>query len=204
MTVLNNRPSPRPIMPGDRSIQPVILTAAATAPPPPANAQGLAVAWGVCGFLGILASAIGRLAPIALQPLLLRDLTWVQWGWCATYRASLQKLWPLREWTAPSPQVWPLDGHFRVCGGLRCLSEEVLAPRGPACHDAQNGARARRAVPMPCALQRQRECLCMCVRTCVLDASSMPIPWAIVKNVPSCPTRCSPASRANSLLRPCT
>jgi len=81
LTVMKNRPSPRPIMQGDRSTQPVILTAAAAAPPPPANAQGLAVAWGVCGFLGILASAIGRLAPIALQPLLLRDLTWVQWGW---------------------------------------------------------------------------------------------------------------------------
>ena len=51
-----------------------------TATPPAANAQGVTVAWGVCGFLGILASAIGRLAPIALQPILQRDLSLIQWG----------------------------------------------------------------------------------------------------------------------------
>jgi len=44
------------------------------------RASGIAVAWGVCGFLGILASAIGRLAPIAMQPFALGDLTLVQWG----------------------------------------------------------------------------------------------------------------------------
>ena len=38
------------------------------------------MAWGVCGFLGILASALKRLAPIALQPILQRDLSWLQWG----------------------------------------------------------------------------------------------------------------------------
>ena len=47
--------------------------------PPPENAKGLAVAWGVCGFLAILASAIGRLAPIAMQPFVRNDLTPLHW-----------------------------------------------------------------------------------------------------------------------------
>lgn len=63
-----------------RAPVPASIQLVAATPPPPANAQGLAVAWGVCGFLSILASAIKRLAPIALQPLLQRDLSWLQWG----------------------------------------------------------------------------------------------------------------------------
>lgn len=66
-------PSPK------RPMRPVLLSAAQPSPPA-ANAQGVTVAWGVCGFLGILASAIGRLAPIALQPILQRDLSLIQWG----------------------------------------------------------------------------------------------------------------------------
>jgi len=44
------------------------------------DARSLATGWGVCGVVGILANAIGRLAPIALQPLLRRDLSLLQWG----------------------------------------------------------------------------------------------------------------------------
>ncbi len=57
-----------------------VLVASASSPAAPRDAQGIAVAWGVCGFLSILASAIKRLAPIALQPMLQRDLSWLQWG----------------------------------------------------------------------------------------------------------------------------
>merc|ERR1719424_1992264 len=57
---------------------PVVLSAASPAPAP--SAGGLAVGWGVCGFLSILASAIKRLAPIAIQPLKAKDLTLLQWG----------------------------------------------------------------------------------------------------------------------------
>lgn len=57
-----------------------LLLASSTPSVPAPSASGAAVAWGVCGFLGILASAIKRLAPIALQPLLQRDLSWLQWG----------------------------------------------------------------------------------------------------------------------------
>ena len=59
------------------------LLAASVAPVPgaePENARGLAVAWGVCGFLSILASALGRLTPIALQPFTQNDLSLLQWG----------------------------------------------------------------------------------------------------------------------------
>ena len=57
------------------------LLAASVAPAAePENAQGLAVAWGVCGFLGILASALARLTPIALQPFIQKDLSLMQWG----------------------------------------------------------------------------------------------------------------------------
>ena len=58
---------------------PPIQLAASTAQPSD-NAKGLAVGWGVCGFLGILASAIGRLAPIAAQPFVQKDLSVLQWG----------------------------------------------------------------------------------------------------------------------------
>ena len=43
-------------------------------------ARSPAVAWGVCGFLGIIGSAIGRLTKVAIVPALQRDLTLVQWG----------------------------------------------------------------------------------------------------------------------------
>eukprot|EP00315_Gephyrocapsa_oceanica_P054435 CAMPEP_0185508196 /NCGR_PEP_ID=MMETSP1366-20130426/43929_1 /TAXON_ID=38817 /ORGANISM="Gephyrocapsa oceanica, Strain RCC1303" /LENGTH=217 /DNA_ID=CAMNT_0028118529 /DNA_START=1 /DNA_END=654 /DNA_ORIENTATION=+ len=57
------------------------LIAASASPVPTADAaRGLRTAWGVCGFLGILAQAIGRLAPIAMQPILQRDITMLQWG----------------------------------------------------------------------------------------------------------------------------
>eukprot|EP00322_Chrysochromulina_rotalis_P015231 CAMPEP_0115844300 /NCGR_PEP_ID=MMETSP0287-20121206/8760_1 /TAXON_ID=412157 /ORGANISM="Chrysochromulina rotalis, Strain UIO044" /LENGTH=218 /DNA_ID=CAMNT_0003298027 /DNA_START=14 /DNA_END=670 /DNA_ORIENTATION=+ len=43
------------------------------------GARSAVVAWGICGFLGILASAINRLLPLALQPLIRRDLSMMQW-----------------------------------------------------------------------------------------------------------------------------
>ena len=63
-----------------RTVPPTTMLVAASPTPPSRNAKGAAVAWGVCGFLGILASALKRLAPIALQPILQRDLSWLQWG----------------------------------------------------------------------------------------------------------------------------
>ena len=57
---------------------PAVLAAASTVPVP--SAGGLAVGWGVCGFLSILVSAIKRLAPIAVQPLKARDMTLLQWA----------------------------------------------------------------------------------------------------------------------------
>ena len=59
--------------------RPASMLVAASPATPPENAKGLAVAWGVCGFLSILASAIRRLAPIALQPVVRRDLSALQW-----------------------------------------------------------------------------------------------------------------------------
>ena len=56
-----------------------LLVAAAPSAPPPDSARSLSVAWGVCGFLSILASAVRRLAPIAMQPFARRDLTLLQW-----------------------------------------------------------------------------------------------------------------------------
>ena len=65
------------------------LIAASASPVPTADAaRGLRTAWGVCGFLGILAQAIGRLAPIAMQPILQRDITMLQWGLCGPPSAS--------------------------------------------------------------------------------------------------------------------
>jgi hypothetical protein len=72
-------PSIRVLRPSAAAPSPVLVAAKAS-PAAPRNAQGIAVAWGVCGFLGILASAIKRLAPIAMQPFLQRDLSWLQWG----------------------------------------------------------------------------------------------------------------------------
>jgi len=69
------RHRPVPVMP-----RPAMLVAAVPPPAQPENAQGLKVAWGVCGFLSILASAVGRLTPIALQPFARNDLTLLQWG----------------------------------------------------------------------------------------------------------------------------
>ena len=44
------------------------------------SARSPVVAWGVCGFLGIMGSAIGRLTKVAIVPVLQRDLTQLQWG----------------------------------------------------------------------------------------------------------------------------
>ena len=52
----------------------------AAAPPSPPSGLGAAAAWGVFGFLGILASAVRRLLPIALQPLGRKDLSLLQWA----------------------------------------------------------------------------------------------------------------------------
>jgi hypothetical protein len=59
----------------------------------------------VCGFLGIVSSAIGRLAKIALVPAVQRDLSLLQWGLFGTtmslfayyegYKAFQQKFSPL-------------------------------------------------------------------------------------------------------------
>ena len=46
---------------------------------PAEKATGLAVAWGICGFLSILASAVKRLVHIALQPIARQDLSFLQW-----------------------------------------------------------------------------------------------------------------------------
>ena len=54
---------------------PVLVASAAL----PAEARSISAMWGVCGFLSILASAIRRLAPIAIQPFARRDLTVLQW-----------------------------------------------------------------------------------------------------------------------------
>ena len=59
---------------------PAIVADSSISPGAGAHARGLAVGWGVCGFLGILTSAIGRLAPIAIQPLQRGDLSLIQWG----------------------------------------------------------------------------------------------------------------------------
>ena len=67
---------PRPV-----AVPRPVLAAAVPPPPAPQNAQGLAVAWGVFGFLSILASALGRLTPIAMQPFIQKDLTLLQWAW---------------------------------------------------------------------------------------------------------------------------
>ena len=69
------------------------------------SAAGVSTAWGVFGFLSILASAVRRLLPIALQPLSRRDLSFLQWacygGTVATfayvegYRAFQTKFSPM-------------------------------------------------------------------------------------------------------------
>lgn len=63
----------------------------------PSAARTFAAGWGVCGVMGILAQAIGRLAPVALQPLTQMDLTVLQWGLCAPHR-------PLPCWHALRPR----------------------------------------------------------------------------------------------------
>ena len=44
------------------------------------TARSFSASWGVLGVIGILAKAIKRLAPHAVQPLVQRDLTLLQWG----------------------------------------------------------------------------------------------------------------------------
>ena len=80
-------PSARPIVatPLSTSIRartalaPQLVAAGASTSPPADTARSLSVAWGVCGFLSILASAVRRLAPIAMQPFARLDLTIFQW-----------------------------------------------------------------------------------------------------------------------------
>eukprot|EP00965_Chrysotila_dentata_P191065 6174287-Pleurochrysis_carterae.AAC.4 len=57
-----------------------VLLAAAPAAMPPLEPRSVAVGWGALGVVGILANAIGRLTPVALQPILRRDLTLLQWA----------------------------------------------------------------------------------------------------------------------------
>ena len=56
----------------------LLMAAAAQSSSP--SAAGVSTAWGVFGFLSILASAVRRLLPIALQPLSRRDLSFLQWA----------------------------------------------------------------------------------------------------------------------------
>lgn len=63
-----------------------VLLAASPPPAPLTMPTKVAASWGVCGFLGILAKAIGRLAPVAVQPLIRKDLSVLQWG---MYGASM-------------------------------------------------------------------------------------------------------------------
>ncbi len=74
----------RPTLQSRTALRPSPVLLVASSPPPAASdARGIVVGWGVCGFLSILASAIRRLAPIAAQPLVQRDLSTLQWGMCA-------------------------------------------------------------------------------------------------------------------------
>ena len=57
-----------------------LYAVAQTASPLEPSARSPVVAWGVCGFLGIIGSAIGRLTKVAIVPVLQRDLTLLQWG----------------------------------------------------------------------------------------------------------------------------
>jgi len=67
-------------------VAPPLLLAAAEASLPNDNARSVSAAWGVCGFLSILASAVRRLGPIALQPFVRMDLSLLQWS---CYAASV-------------------------------------------------------------------------------------------------------------------
>lgn len=62
------------------------LLMAASEAEPVGLARSASAAWGVCGFLSILASAIRRLGPIALQPFANRDLSLLQ---CWLYVGSV-------------------------------------------------------------------------------------------------------------------
>tara|TARA_B100000795_G_scaffold10376_1_gene7298 strand:- start:140 stop:694 length:555 start_codon:yes stop_codon:yes gene_type:complete len=57
-----------------------LYAVAQTASPLEPSARSPVVAWGVCGFLGIMGSAIGRLTKVAIVPVLQRDLTLLQWS----------------------------------------------------------------------------------------------------------------------------
>jgi len=83
--LLASRPAAvRPVVSrSTRATRATNLYAVAGAPAEP-RAHSPAVAWGVCGFLSILGSAIGRLAPIAAVPFRQLDLTPLQWVWYGT------------------------------------------------------------------------------------------------------------------------
>jgi len=70
----------RPTVTARPATGPLLVATGAGAATPASNARGFSTAWGVCGFLSILASAIRRLAPIALQPFARRDISPLQWG----------------------------------------------------------------------------------------------------------------------------
>ena len=83
--LLASRPAGRPVVArSTRATRATSLYAAAAATPLEPRAHSPAVAWGVCGFLGIIGSAIGRLAPIAAVPFRQLDLTPLQWVWFGT------------------------------------------------------------------------------------------------------------------------
>lgn len=82
-TELRPRPAPAAVLSARRPRAVLVASVASEPPKSPAGAGGVAVGWGVLGVVGILASAIKRLAPIAAQPFLQKDLTLIQWGLCA-------------------------------------------------------------------------------------------------------------------------
>jgi hypothetical protein len=57
-----------------------LYAVAQTASPLQDSARSPAVTWGVCGFLTIIGSAIGRLTKVAVVPAVQRDITVLQWG----------------------------------------------------------------------------------------------------------------------------
>lgn len=126
---------PRPITsaaprvrPRTTSVQLHAARGGATPSLPASPARTLAAGWGVCGFLGILVQAIGRLAPIALQPLIQRDLTVLQWGLCVQ---------PSRQ--SASPRVCRAGAaNLLTLGRVQSVPASCLHPR-PACPDRRYG-----------------------------------------------------------------
>ena len=74
------RPSVRAAVAARTPSAPLLLADAATSGESAGSALSISAAWGVCGFLSVLASAVKRLLPIALQPFSRRDLSLIQWS----------------------------------------------------------------------------------------------------------------------------